>query len=303
MLADGDGDLHAERERRAVALDRCPGEGHVRRIERPAPQDVAAAEEARDELGTRAFVHLLGSADLLDAPGVHDGDPVGGRHRLALVVGDVDAGVAVGVVQPAHLEPHLLAQVGVEARERFVEQQRVGFDDQRAGERDALLLPAGKLPRVPLRERGEVRGRQDGRDLPGDGGPIELPHLEAVGDVLDDRHVRPERVRLEHHRDVALLGRQSAAGRGHHAIAEEDLPAGRLDETGDQAQRGGLAAAGRPEQADQLPMLDLERDAVERGLVAEALREPAQDDRRHGDSYLPVNAGLRFSRNALRPST
>src|SRR6266702_1864276 len=100
-LADGHGDLHAGGQRRAAALDRSSRKRDVRRIERPAAEDVAAAEEARDELGARPVVHLLGSAELLDAPGVHDGDPVGGRHRLALVVRDVDAGVAVGVVQPA----------------------------------------------------------------------------------------------------------------------------------------------------------------------------------------------------------
>ena len=46
------------------------------------------------------------------------------------------------VVQAADLEAHLLAQVGVEVRERLVHQQRLGLDDERAGERDALLLAA-----------------------------------------------------------------------------------------------------------------------------------------------------------------
>ncbi len=77
-------------------------------------------------------------------------DEVGGGHRLGLVVRDVDGRVAVFVVQAAHLEAHLLAQVGVEVGERLVEQQRLGFDDQRARERHALLLPAGELARIAL---------------------------------------------------------------------------------------------------------------------------------------------------------
>jgi hypothetical protein len=43
------------------------------------------------------------------------------------------------------LDPHVLAQVGVERRERLVEQQHVGLDHDGAGERDALLLAAGQL--------------------------------------------------------------------------------------------------------------------------------------------------------------
>ncbi len=90
----------------------------------------------------RPVVDVLGRAGLLDLARVHHTDDVGGGHRLGLVVGDVDRGVAEGVVQPAHLEAHLLAQVGVEVGQRLVEQERLRLDDQRAGQRHALLLAA-----------------------------------------------------------------------------------------------------------------------------------------------------------------
>ena len=70
-----------------------------------------------------------------------------------------------------------------------------------------------------------------------------------------------------------------------------------------QAEADSFLGVAYPKRGDLLPVLDLERNAVERRLVAETLGEPAQDDRRHGGSYLPVKTGLRFSRNALRPST
>ena len=41
----------------------------------------------------------------------------------------------------AHLQP----QLGVEIRQRLVEQQHLRLDRQRAGDRDALLLAAGEL--------------------------------------------------------------------------------------------------------------------------------------------------------------
>ena len=50
--------------------------------------------------------------------------------------------MANALVQPADLEAHLLAQVGVEVRQRLVEEQDLGLHDQRAGHRHPLLLAA-----------------------------------------------------------------------------------------------------------------------------------------------------------------
>ena len=121
------------------------------------------ADEARDEFRARALVDVFGRAGLLDLAGVHHRDHVGGGHRFRLVVGDVDRGVAIFVVQPAHLEAHLLAQIGVEIGQRLVEQQRLGLDDQRARQRDALLLAARQFARIAVSERTEMRGGQDRR--------------------------------------------------------------------------------------------------------------------------------------------
>ena len=56
--------------------------------------DVGAADEIGDEARARTLVDLLGRADLDDAAVVEDGDAVGHRQRLALVVGDEDEGEA-----------------------------------------------------------------------------------------------------------------------------------------------------------------------------------------------------------------
>ena len=44
----------------------------------------------------------------------------------------------------------------------------------------------------------------------------QLAHAQAVGDVVEHRHVRPDRVGLEHHRHAALLGRHVAAFAGRN---------------------------------------------------------------------------------------
>jgi hypothetical protein len=54
------------------------------------------------------------------------GDVHGGRRRLADQRGDLDA--------------HPLAQVGVQVGQRLVAQDQPGVGDQRAGQRDPLLL-------------------------------------------------------------------------------------------------------------------------------------------------------------------
>ena len=83
-------------------------------------------------------------ARLLHAPAVHHHHLVGQRHRLDLVVGDVDHRRAEPVVKVGELRPHAHAQLGVEVGERLVEEQRIGIDHHRASESDALLLAAGE---------------------------------------------------------------------------------------------------------------------------------------------------------------
>ena len=65
---------------------------------------------------------------------------------------DVDERRAELVLDALQLELHLLAQLHVERAERLVEQQRGGPVDERARERDPLLLAARELPRPPALE-------------------------------------------------------------------------------------------------------------------------------------------------------
>ena len=79
---------------------------------------------------------------------MHDADLVGHREGLVLVVGDEDRGRPLALEDFADFERQPLAQADVEVGEGFVEQQQFGARRQRAGQRDALLLAAGKLVRI-----------------------------------------------------------------------------------------------------------------------------------------------------------
>src|SRR4029079_16329341 len=99
-------------------------------------------------------------------------------------------------------------------------------------------------------------------------------HSQAEPDVRADGHVREYGIALEHHRDVAV-----ARGKIRDvAVTDEDAP--RIDglEYGDAAPEGGLAAARGPEKDQELPILDVEVDVLERGGLSERLDDVLDAD-------------------------
>jgi hypothetical protein len=64
------------------------------------------------------------------------------RHRLGLVVGDVDGRDAEAPLQLGDVRAHLDAQLGVEVGERLVHQEHARLADDRPAHRDALALAA-----------------------------------------------------------------------------------------------------------------------------------------------------------------
>ena len=155
----------------------------------------------------RLLVDLAGGADLLDAAGVEDGDAVGERQRLLLVVRDEEEGDADVALDRLELDLHLLAQLEVERAERLVEQQHLRPVDQGAGQGDALALPAREL----VGAAGAVVG--EAHLLEGLLRPApslrsgDLLDPQAVLDVREHAHVREEGVVLEDGVDVAPVRR------------------------------------------------------------------------------------------------
>jgi hypothetical protein len=79
--------------------------------------------------------------------------------------------------------------------------------------------------------------------------------------------VRIERVVLEDHGEIAVLRCDVV----HDTVADVDLTAARFLQPGDDAQRGRLAAARRPEQNEELAVVDLQVQIVKGRELAEAL--------------------------------
>ena len=76
-----------------------------------------------------------------------------------------------------------------------------------ARDRDTLLLAAGELGGPPPLETGELD------HVEGFAGPAfdlcsgRLAHLQRECEIFADRHVREQRIVLEHHADLALVRR------------------------------------------------------------------------------------------------
>ena len=81
---------------------------------------------------------------------------------------------------------------------------------------------------------------------------------------------------LEDHADVAARRRQRVEPLAVH----QDAPRVRRLEAGEEAEEGGLAAAGGAEEGQHLAAPDGEGDAVEHRVAAEALAQPVEDEER-----------------------
>ena len=99
--------------------------------------------------------HRLRLARLLEHAAAHHRDAVAHRHRLDLVVRDVDRRHAEVALHARDLRAHLDAQARVEVRQRLVHQEDPRVAHDRAPHRDALALTAGELPRLALEQVAE----------------------------------------------------------------------------------------------------------------------------------------------------
>ncbi len=193
------------------------------------------ADERGDEQVARAAEEDLGDVALLDDAVAQDGHAVAQGHRLDLVVGDVDGRRAQPLVQARELGAHRGAQLGVEVRQRLVEQERPRLAHQRAADRDALALAARELRRAAAHQGLQAEHRRQLVHAPRHLLARRAALAQAEGEVLAHAHVRIQRVVLEDHRDVAVR----RGDRGHVAVPDHDAPGARPS----RARRSAAAAS------------------------------------------------------------
>jgi hypothetical protein len=108
-------------------------------------------------------------------------------------------------------------------------------------------------------------------------GEAQAPGPQWQGDVVEYAEMRIERVGLEYHGDVALLGALVV----HAAAAHHDLTAILRLQPGDDSQQGRFPASGGTYQRKKLPITNAQRHAFHNGGFAIALLDVAQFDLSH----------------------
>ena len=115
-------------------------------------------------------------------------------------------------------------------------------------------------------------------------------HAQAVGDVVDEGHVREQRIVLENGVEVPLEGRHS----GDVLALEFDASGGGQLEARDQAQDRGFAGSRRPEHGEEFALADVQVHVVDGDGVAEDFGEFPQADRRNRVRFRLPAGGERF---------
>jgi hypothetical protein len=237
------------------------------------------ADEGGDEQVGRAVEELLRRVALLQHAVAQDGDPRAERHRLDLVVGDVDRRDPQALVQLGQLRAHRDAQLGVEVGQRLVHQERRRLAHDGPAHGDALALPARQRAGPALEQLGESEHVGDLGDAALARGPVDPPQAQAEAEVAAHGQVRIQRVVLEDHRDVALARLEA----GHVALADVHGAGRRLLDARDEPQQRRLAAARRAYEDHELAVVDLERHVVDGArAVAKRLGQFGQSDAAHG---------------------
>ena len=235
------------------------------------------ADKTRDKARGWLVIELVRRADLLDPAMVHHHHAVGERHGLDLVVGHVDGGGAHLLVHLLDLDPHLDAQLRVEIGQRLVEQEHLWIAHDGPAHRDPLALAAGKLLWLAVDKFDDIKHPRGFIDPALDLGLRIALQPQPERHVLRHRHVRVERIVLEHHRDVAILWRHVV----DDIAPDHDVAAGDILQACDHPQRRRLAAAGRTHQHHELMVGDIEIDAADRLDLVIALHNLTQRNVSH----------------------
>ena len=111
--------------------------------------------ELADVARRRVRDDLLGRADLVEHPVLHDRDAIAEAQRLVEVVGDEHHRPRTALLHRTQLVLHVAPDQRIEGGERLVEEEHLGVEHERPRQADALLHAAGQLLRVVVRPRAE----------------------------------------------------------------------------------------------------------------------------------------------------
>jgi len=194
---------------------------------------------------------------------IHHGHP--GRHseRLCLVVRHIDGRDAETTLEGGDLRTGLNTELGVKVRQRLVHEEHLRLTHDGTAHCDALTLATGEGLRLAVQVLDEVEDLGCGLDALTDLRLVLLGDLEREAHVFRDGHVGVQRVGLEHHGDVAVLGL-------HVGDVSVSYPNGAFVdvlEACEHSQRGRLSATRGSDENEKFSVGDVDVKLVDRGAV------------------------------------
>ena len=207
--------------------------------------------------------------------------------------------------EPQQFVAHQQAGLLIERAERLVEEDQTRLQHERARDADALAHAAGQLRRIGAAETGETHERKRLVHAAGNFRAVGAGAAQAECDVVPHVEPREGGIFLEH--DPDLVG----DGAGDVTAFHLDRARRRRDEPRDDLEQRALAAARRPDHADELAAPEFEIERTERrhrplgragriGVRDAAQRQVDVSGRalraRHGCRGLEGERGLRHQR-------
>lgn len=171
-----------------------------------AGKEIGLPNEVGDEVGLGVIVKVINGAKLFDFTFIHQGDSIGHDEGFLLIVGDKDKGNPEFCLEIFEFDLHVLAELGIEGGEGFVEEEHLGAADEGAGEGDALALTARELVGFPGLEVLEGNKREGFEHAAFAFGGFDLLHGEAEFDIIADVEVGEKGVALEDLIHIAAVG-------------------------------------------------------------------------------------------------
>jgi hypothetical protein len=229
--------------------------------------------------------HGSGGAGFDDIAEVHHGDAVTEVLDHGEVMGDEEIRESSLVLEIVEEVDHLSLDRDIERTDRFVADDKPGFDCERAGDADALALAAAEFVRVPIpqgRIEANVAKQLGNAVAPGLASSREPMNVEGFADDGFDGEARVEgtgRV-LEDHLKVASLATQGTPFEGCQINSiEADAPTGGFEEPHDGTAECGFAAAAFADQSQGFTGRQLKVDTVNGSDEVHGRSGPAPEDR------------------------
>lgn len=212
----------------------------------------------RDESCRGGAQHLAHSPDLGDPTAFEHHEPRRERRSIHRVMRDDNRGcVGRGQLVVEH-RAHICRGLGVERRQRLVEQQDLRRGRQGAGDRDPLLLPTRQLPGTTVPHSRQTDAPQPVVRIAEGDLAVDAARAGAEGDVLSGREVwKKPRVLTEQHRAALRRGDVPTRPIGGRdiPIPDPDASARHPGEARDRREQGRLSCPARAHHRDDLARL------------------------------------------------